>query len=117
MSHAGMNAETGRYMDGIEHIRQSIRKILTTPVGSRIMRRTFGSTVPDLVDSPINERTRLLVMSATATAVIQWEPRIRPVRVTMEMSDASGLTVELVATLRDGPGGDSPLNLSIPLGG
>lgn len=39
----GMSRETGKALDEAAHISQSIRDILTTPVGSRLMRRTYGS--------------------------------------------------------------------------
>ncbi|MDR1229696.1 MAG: GPW/gp25 family protein [Azoarcus sp.] len=51
----GMDAETGRTTSDLAHVRQSIRKILTTPIGSRVMRRGFGSRLSDLVDAPLNE--------------------------------------------------------------
>ena len=34
-----MNRNTGRAVAGLEHLRQSVADILTTPVGSRVMRR------------------------------------------------------------------------------
>ena len=59
-----------------EQIRQSIQDILTTPIGSRVMRRTYGSLLPIMIDAPFNEITRLQLYAATATALIQWENRI-----------------------------------------
>ncbi|MDR3299458.1 MAG: GPW/gp25 family protein [Candidatus Accumulibacter sp.] len=110
----GMDASTGRTKTDIEHIRQSIQKILTTPIGTRVMRRNFGSIVPDLIDAPINARTRLRVMAATATAVIKWEPRIKPAKITMLM-DTSALTVELTGVLKNGPnaGQSATMNLGL----
>lgn len=35
----GMNRETGRAITDVEHVGQSCRDILRTPVGSRVMRR------------------------------------------------------------------------------
>ncbi|WP_038789844.1 baseplate assembly protein, partial [Burkholderia pseudomallei] len=46
----GMNAETGRSMSGLDHLAQSIGRIVSTPLGSCIQRRTFGSELPDLID-------------------------------------------------------------------
>jgi phage baseplate assembly protein W len=43
----GTNATSRKPLAGIEHLRQSIRDILTTPIGSRIMRRDFGSGCSD----------------------------------------------------------------------
>jgi len=47
----GMNASTGRASGGLQHLYQSIAKILTTPVGTRVKRREFGSELPELVDA------------------------------------------------------------------
>lgn len=59
------------------HLRQSINDILTTPVGSRLCRRLYGCLIAFLIDAPANENTRMKLMSAAATALIRWEPRIR----------------------------------------
>lgn len=74
---SGMNAITGRRLDGIEHIQQSVRDILTTPIGSRVMRRDYGSLLPELIDAPLNDATLLQAYAATIMALIRWEPRIR----------------------------------------
>lgn len=50
----GMDAKTGKVLEGIDHLKQSIIDILTTPVNSRIMRRSYGSRLLELVDKPIN---------------------------------------------------------------
>lgn len=76
MSALGMNALTGQKLDGLEHIRQSIRDILTTPLGSRIMRRDYGSLLPELIDQPLVGATLLRALAATAMALIKWEPRL-----------------------------------------
>ena len=99
-----MNPETGERLESlIEHIRLSIEKIVTTPIGSRVMRRDYGSLVPELIDAPINGRVRLLVMAAVAAAVVKWEPRVRIARVLLAVKDApaSGLAIELTAAIRD----------------
>ena len=73
----GTNAATGQRLSGIDHLRQSIRDILTTPVGSRVMRREYGSRLFELVDSPMNQGTLLAIYAATAEALARWEPRFR----------------------------------------
>ncbi|MDR1463632.1 MAG: GPW/gp25 family protein [Azoarcus sp.] len=97
----GMNADTGRRLSGLAHIRQSIRTILTTPPGSRVMRRDFGSNIPALIDAPLNAATRLRIMAATAEALIRWEPRIRLSRVTLSASGPA-LTVDISIVHRGG---------------
>lgn len=72
----GLNATTGRSVSGLDHLYQSIGKILTTPRGSCIARRTFGSELPDLIDAPGNGTTRTRLYAATATALMTWEPRL-----------------------------------------
>lgn len=47
-----MNRETGGAISTVEHIGQSISDILTTRLGTRVMRREYGSLLPDLVDHP-----------------------------------------------------------------
>lgn len=72
----GISATTGAQLSGIDHLRQSIRDILTTPIGSRVMRRDYGSRLYRLVDAPLNGPTLLDLYAATAEALITWEPRI-----------------------------------------
>lgn len=72
----GMNRNTGQSLSGIDHLRQSIIDILTTPVGSRVMRRDYGSRLYELVDAPMNRATLVDIYAATAEALLQWEPRL-----------------------------------------
>lgn len=74
---SGINALTGAPLNDWEHTQQSITKILTTPIGSRLMRRTFGSDIPDMVDSKITRKNVLAVYSAASSAISRWEPRFR----------------------------------------
>ncbi|WP_244111860.1 GPW/gp25 family protein [Burkholderia diffusa] len=77
----GMNAVTGRAISGLEHLAQSVGRIIGTPLASCIQRREFGSEVPDLIDAPTNGETRVRLYAAVATALIRWEPRIVVTRV------------------------------------
>ncbi|PWC10945.1 baseplate assembly protein [Brenneria roseae subsp. americana] len=71
-----MNPDRLGTLTDSDHLWQSVRDILTTPIGSRVMRRDYGSIVPDLIDAPQNEVTRMQLMSATVIALTRWEPRI-----------------------------------------
>ena len=79
----GSDRFTGQSLDGVEHLRQSIIDILTTPLGSRVMRRDYGSQLPSLIDQPDNAATRVRVHAATAAALMRWEPRLRLSRVAL----------------------------------
>lgn len=73
----GTNSQTGKSLTGVEHLRQSIRDILTTPIGSRVMRRDYGSRLFELIDAPLNSSTLLGLYAATAEALEKWEPRFQ----------------------------------------
>ncbi|WP_250294733.1 GPW/gp25 family protein [Wolbachia endosymbiont of Oedothorax gibbosus] len=73
----GMNAETGKGLEGLEHLKQSITDILTTPIGSRIMRREYGSRLFELVDKPISRDLTLEIYAATAEALGKFERRFK----------------------------------------
>lgn len=71
----GTDATTGKALDGVAHLRQSITDILTTPIGTRVQRQDYGSRLFELVDAPINRSTLLDMYAATAEAIAKWEPR------------------------------------------
>lgn len=56
-----MSARNGRALSRLAHIMQSLTDILTTPIGSRVMRRGYGSAVPELIDQPWNGATVLRI--------------------------------------------------------
>src|SRR5690625_3845843 len=86
----GMSAKDGGKLQGLGHIEQSIQQILTTPIGSRVMRRDFGSLIPELIDHPLNDEIRLLIFAATATAIARWEPRFRLSRADLQVAGLGG---------------------------
>lgn len=73
----GIDAQSGKSLSGIGHLRQSIRDILSTPIGSRVMRREYGSHVLRLIDAPLNRSTIMDLYAAAADALQRWEPRFR----------------------------------------
>ena len=72
----GTNRQTGRSLSGVDHLKQSITDILTTPIGSRVMRRDYGSNLFKLTDAPLNQSTLVELYASTAGALKKWEPRI-----------------------------------------
>lgn len=92
----GMNRETGTPLSGIEHLKQSIIDILTTPVGSRVMRRDYGSHLFSHLDHPMNDETRLDMIADTFDALRQWEPRIAVERVNVAASEAGKISLSLI---------------------
>lgn len=110
----GMDARTGQALSGDAHLAQSIADILSTPIGTRIMRRDYGSRIPDLIDAPANAATRVQLYAATATALMRWEPRLTIKRVALSVVDAmAGRWVLDLAGTRSESG--EPVDLSVPI--
>ncbi|MFY9810825.1 GPW/gp25 family protein [Aquabacterium sp.] len=104
----GTDAKTGKPLSGYAHLQQSIRDILTTPLGSRVMRPDYGSRLFELVDAPINPMTVLDVYAATAEALRVNEPRVRTERVKLDTAEPGQMALSLAGTyLVDG----SPITL------
>ena len=113
----GTHAITGAPLSGDAHLAQSIGDILSTPVGTRTLRRDYGSTLPDLIDAPVNRLTTLRLFAATAVALARWEPRLRLTRVRVDQVSAGGALVALgiEGTRTDDPAPTDLIRLSIPL--
>ena len=94
----GMDASTGRPLDGIAHMRQSVRDVLTTRLGTRLGRRTYGSELMALADRPLSQATLMDVYAATATAVATWESRLKLESVRATASAGGQLVLHLVGT-------------------
>ncbi len=112
----GTDARSGRAIEGTAHLGQSIGDILMTPLGSRVMRRDYGSLLPDLIDQPGNELTRLRLYGATALALMRWEPRIRVLRIQLFPGGAQGsYTLALDCVLGEATRANDYTRLTIPL--
>ena len=91
----GMNAETGRELTGLEHLKQSIADILNTPIGSRVMRRDYGSRLFELIDAPINRSTVVDIVAETAEALMKWEDRLVVGAVDMTSAQLGQITLKI----------------------
>ncbi|MDO9177435.1 MAG: GPW/gp25 family protein [Agitococcus sp.] len=81
MSYKGLNAQTGRAIYDIDHLRQSVKDVLLTPTVSRLMRREYGSQLFNLIDQAANPATHLRLYAAIAIALLRWEPRLQLSRI------------------------------------
>ena len=66
---------------GVVDIEQSIRVILSTVPGERVMRPTFGCRAWELVFDPNHAATHALMTEYVREALTMWEPRITVERV------------------------------------
>ncbi|RAI01101.1 baseplate assembly protein [Acuticoccus sediminis] len=87
---AGADRVTGAPLTDWSHVLQSIHVILTTPIGSRVMRRDFGSELPALIGQPMTTKTILALYVAAYVALVRWEPRFNLTNVQVSQAGPDG---------------------------
>lgn len=88
---------------GAQKVEESIRMILGTQYGERVMRPTFGCNLKSLVFAPNDSGTANLAAYYVKQGLQQWEPRIDVLDVTVENADfggSAGLSISLTYRLR-----------------
>ena len=78
------------------HLQQSIFDIITTPIGSRVMRRTYGCELFSLIDSAYNASGKLRLIAAVADALIKWEPRIDLEQILMALNGNNKYEITII---------------------
>ena len=113
---AGMARTTGATLDGLEHIKQSVLDILSTPVGTRAGRREYGSLLPELIDQPMTPANILRIYAASAVAISRNEDRIQLRRVSLSAGDRPGAaTIVIDADRTDTSAANARTRLVLPL--
>jgi len=92
----GMNVKTGRHISDLEHLRQSIADILSTPIGSRIMRRDYGSRLFKRIDAPMTGELMAEIYSDVVEALFSYEPRFEVTNVSVVSIENGHLILDLV---------------------
>ncbi|MEG2569273.1 MAG: GPW/gp25 family protein [Acinetobacter sp.] len=90
-----MNVLNGRSLTGLGHLKQSIADILNTPIGSRVMRRDYGSKLFSLIDAPLNRGTLVDIYAATAEALMKWEDRLLVSAVDITSAQLGQITLKI----------------------
>jgi phage baseplate assembly protein W len=102
-SQSNMNVNTGKTISEIAHIKQSIANILSTPIGSRVMRRDYGSRLFERIDQPINGELIAEIYSDIVEAISTWEPRFEVEQVTLQSIDKGKIVIDLEGSfVKDG---------------
>lgn len=95
---------TGRleYSDGAENVEHSLRVLLLTSLGERIMRFDFGSRASELVFAPGGQRHLRLLESTVREAIRNWEPRVEVLDVSIEadLEEPERVNVSLAYQIR-----------------
>lgn len=90
------------FTSGTTDIDASLRMILTTAPGERVMRPFFGCRIWELLFEPINANTMGLMSEAVREAVGRWEPRItlEDVRIDADQREHGRVMIHLDYTVR-----------------
>ena len=76
-------------------LEDSIRMVLLTAPGERLMRPQFGCRIWDLLFEPVNANLLGLISQAVRDALAQWEPRIEVDEVTPVQDEANAGIVQI----------------------
>ena len=77
----GIDRRTGKVLTGLDHVRQSLEIGFSTPLMSRIMRRTFGfAGLPLLGRQNLTPDVLLRFYTAIHIYIALWEPRLASLR-------------------------------------
>ncbi|MDA9231357.1 GPW/gp25 family protein [Rickettsiales bacterium] len=90
-----MNINTGADISEINHLKQSISNILTTPIGSRVMRRDYGSNLFNKIDHPVNGELIAEIYLDIVESLFIWEPRFELDQVAVQNIQNGKITIDL----------------------
>lgn len=107
-----MSRYNGSDLSEIEHIKQSLEDIATTPIGSRLMRRDYGTLLANLIDQPISEVLYLKIYSTLYTAYVRWEDRVDISQMNVVDIKNGQLILDIVGFLKTN---GNEINMSIPV--
>ncbi len=74
---------------GVTDLDSSIRMVLSTAPGERLMRPQFGCRIWEQLFEPINANTLGLMSEAVREAIARWEPRVTVSDVRVEPAPSS----------------------------
>ena len=72
------------WSEGEDNVRESIRVILLTEPGERLMREEFGCGLRRFLFEPNTVTTRALIRERIQKAITRWEPRVAVEEVSVE---------------------------------
>jgi phage baseplate assembly protein W len=77
------------WSEGEDNVRESIRIILLTEPGERVMREDFGCGLRKFLFEPNTVTTRQLIRERVVRAIALWEPRVKVDDVAVEADPAN----------------------------
>lgn len=109
----GMSRTTGQMISGIDYVRQCVSDLLSTPIGTRICNRDYGSNLPNLIDAPMNAATIQRLYAATAMAISRFLPIVTITRLSIDLGTPSAPVLMIELTDAEAPASPS-FNVTIP---
>ena len=97
---SGIDRHTGKVIDNLTSAFQGVEVILSTRIGSRLMRREFGGGVAELLGRAMTPQLFAAWQQLIGTAIDLWEPRfgVRKISVTGTSAElrtgSAGLRIE-----------------------
>ncbi len=91
----GMNKASGKPLADFLHLKQSITDILTTPIGSRPMRRDYGSNLFKRIDAPLTGDLVAEIYADVVDALFNYEPRFEVSTVSVVSVGSGTLVLDL----------------------
>lgn len=85
---------------GEQNVRESIRLILLTTPGERLMRERFGCGIREFLFEPNTVTTRELLRRRITQAIGRWEPRVRVQEVTVSADPGDPRTANVTIIFR-----------------
>lgn len=96
--------EDGRFVvsSGREHIEESLRIILLTEKGERLLLPAFGAGLRRFLFAPNTASTHRLIQDAVSHAIARWEPRVEQVSVLVakDPEDDASVIIRVKYTIR-----------------
>lgn len=89
---AGIDANTGKTLDGFAHVEQSLEKIFGTRQGERVMREWLGNPGLRLLGENATARTILVWFNTLWMLVELFEPRVKVKRFSVQDISRLGFT-------------------------
>ena len=83
-TYRGLDNQAAGAVTGLDWLRGAIRDVLTTPIGTRVMRRTYGSLLFTLIDAPMTAGLVADIVAGSAQALATWLPLITVQTISVE---------------------------------
>jgi len=102
---------------GAALVRQSIRLLLATEPGERVMRPGFGCGLRRFLMAPNTPGTRAAIAEAVTAALTTWEPRVALRAVEVSPGGDPAVAVVTVSYVHARDASPASLRVTVPVGG